>query len=131
MDNNGNLNIAEINRDLQESFIHYDPNRVDYTINNLELDILEQTGSSIWKDVFLASLGLGVPSIINGLTDYCNLLPPVHFTASIFLNLLVGCISFIISVICFIVWQQNKKNFKKIIEQIKKKPKYKIPGTGH
>jgi hypothetical protein len=62
---NKNFDIEEINRNLQESYIHYDPCRVDYTINNLELSLLEQTGKSIWKDIFLATIGLGIPTLLN------------------------------------------------------------------
>jgi hypothetical protein len=124
MDNN--IDIAEINRNIQESYIHYDPNRVDFTINHLELDLLKLAGSSIWKDVFLTSLGLGIPTLINGFKAYSNLPPVSNITLDIFVNLLVGGISIALSIICFIVWQQNKNNFNKLIEQIKSKPKYKI-----
>jgi hypothetical protein len=126
MDNN--VNIAEINSNLQESFIHYDPNRVDFTVSYLELELLEQTGNSIWKDVCLASLGLGLPSLINGLGDYFKLPAKGNITPDIFLNLLIAGITILLSLICFKVWHQNKTNFKKLIDQIKNKPKFKIPG---
>jgi hypothetical protein len=129
VENSNDINIAEINQDLQNSYIHYEPNRVDYTINNLELELLEQAGSNIWKDIFWATLGLGIPSLINGCTDYCNLQPNTALTLSIFLNFLIAGISLTLSVICLVVWMQNKKNFKKIIGQIKNKPRYKLPGA--
>jgi len=85
---NSNIDIAEINRNLQQSYIHYEPNRVDYTISNLELELLEQTGSSIWKDISLATLGLGIPSLVNGCGGYSNLTNNTPITLDIFLNFL-------------------------------------------
>lgn len=126
---NNNINITEINRNLQESYIHYDPNRVDYTISNLEFDLLQQNGDSIWKDIFLATLGLGIPTLLNGYNDYCKLKLNENLTKEIFMNFLIAGISISLSIICLIVWQKNKKSFAKIIEQIKNKPKYKLPGT--
>lgn len=126
---NKSFNIEEINRNLQESYIHYDPNRVDYTINNLELNLIEQAGNSIWKDIFLATIGLGIPSLLNGYSDYCKLTEKSMLNSEIFINLLVAGICLGISIICFIVWQSNKKKFKDIISQIKNKPKYKLPST--
>lgn len=122
-----NIDILEINRTLQESFIHYDPERVDYTINNIELELLQSSGNSIWKDVFLATLGLGFPSLINGFCLISNLKKNDVAGLDIFLNFLIAGIAFSMCIICFIVWQQNAKSFNKIIEQIKNKPKYKLP----
>lgn len=126
---NQSLNIAEINRNLQESYIHYDPSRVDYTINNLELNLLEQTGNSIWKDVFLASLGLGLPTIINGCSGYSKIQENPSLYLEVFVNFLVGGICISLAIICLIVWMKNRKSFKTIIDQIKNKPKYKLPST--
>jgi len=126
---NQTINIEEINSHLQESFIHYDPNRVDYTINNIELDLLEQSGNSIWKDVFLSTLGLGLPSLLNGYSDYCKIKPTESLTSEIFFNFLIAGICLSLCLICFLVWQTNKKSVRKLIEQIKNKPKYKLPGN--
>jgi hypothetical protein len=127
---NQNINIEEINKNLQESYIHYDPTRVDYTINDQELKTLEQAGSSIWKDVFLTTLGLGIPLLINGINGYCKLPENTPLTIEIFVNFLFAGICLILAIICFIVWMTNKKSFNKIIKQIKNKPKYKLPKAG-
>jgi|ERR1700757_782522 len=124
---NKSLNIAEINRNLQESYIHYDPNRVDYTINNYELNLLEQTGNSIWKDIFLASLGIGLPSLINGCVACGKNSSTPILNTEVFMNFLASGISLGLAIICLIVWQKNKRSFKKTIEEIKNKPKYKLP----
>lgn len=126
---NQNINISEINRNLQESYIHYDPNRIDFTISNHELDLLEQTGNSIWKDACLATFGVGLPTMINGYSSYSKMQEGTVFTTDIFVNLLVGGICIVLAIICFFVWRTNKKSFKKVIEQIKGKPKYRLPGS--
>lgn len=126
---NRNFNITEINRSLQESFIHYDPQRIDYTVNNIELELLEQQGSNIWKDVFLAGTGLGIPSIVNGCCDYSKLNTPKILTTDIFLNFLIGGIAVIVSLICLFVWRKNNKSFNNLIQQIKNKPKYRLPNS--
>ena len=128
MDNNNVNNIAEINKALAKNYIHYDPSRTDYSVNSFELELIEQTGSSIWKDVFLACLGLGVPCIINAIHDYSTLPSDAkNFTADIFLNTLFGIISIILGIISLIVWQKSKTSFKNIITDIKNKPKYEMP----
>jgi hypothetical protein len=128
MDNNNVNNIADINKALAKNYIHYEPSRTDYSINSFELELIEQTGSSIWKDVLLTCLGLGVPCIINGIADYSTLPAGVKsFTADIFLNALFGIISIVLGIISLIVWQKNKTSFKKVIARIKNKPKYEMP----
>jgi len=125
--NNQEINIQEINKDLQENYIHYNLNRVDYTINNMELDLIEKSGNSIWKDFFIATLALAIPSLINAYHIYGNIPPESNLTVELFLNTLVGGICFILAIICFIVWRNNRNSLKKIINQIKAKPKYKLP----
>ncbi len=129
MDNNVN-NIAEINKALAKNYIHYDPSRTDYSINSFELKLIEQTGSSIWKDVFLACLGLGVPCIINAINEYSSLpADSKSFTADIFLNSLFGGFSVVLGIISLIVWQKSKTSFKTVIAGIKNKPKYEMPNN--
>lgn len=128
---NSNLDIGEINRDLQQSYIHYEPSRVDYTITNSELESLEHSGSNIWKDVFLASLGVGIPSLINGLVSLGDISLEKPMSLGLFLNLLVAGISLSLSIISLIIWKKDKGTFSKLINQIKSKPKYKLPSTGN
>ena len=123
-----NIDITEINKNLQESFIHYDPLRIDFTVNNIELELLEQSGSSIWKDIFLASFGLGLPSLINGYCDFSKLPSSQNPGIDIFANFLVGGVAICLAIICLIVWQKNNKSFNKLIQQIKNKPRYRLPG---
>ena len=124
---NQDIDIQEINKNLQENYIHYNLDRVDYTINNLELGLIEKSGSSIWKDFFIATLAVAIPSLLNAYHEYNNLTEQVEFSIELFLNCLVGSICLILSVICLIVWRNNRNSFKQIIKQIKDKPKYRLP----
>lgn len=126
---NKDLNIQEINKTLQHSYIHYDPNRVDYSINNLELELLEKEGSSIWKDFFIATIAIAIPSLINGYSAFQNLNENQSLTSELFLNTVIGSVCLILAVICFIVWRTNRKRFKKIIRMIREKPKYLLPNN--
>jgi len=126
---NANINIAEINNNLQQSYIHYDPERVDYTISNFELELLKQAGGSVWKDIFLASLGIAIPTILNGLCSFTKLENKEVINGEIFLNFLIGGISLSLAVICLIVWKNNEVKFTTLIKQIKDKPKYRLPNA--
>lgn len=128
MDNNELKSVNDINQALAKNFIHYDPNRTDYSVNSFEIELIEQTGNSIWKDVFLGSLGIAIPCLINAISDYNKLTGAAkNFTSDIFLNSLFGSVGLILAIISCIVWQRNKKSFKKVIADIKNKPKYEMP----
>jgi hypothetical protein len=125
MDNN--INVSDINLNLQQSFIHYDPNRIDFTVNNFELELLETVGDNVWKDVFLATFGLGIPCLINAYSNYCAIKPEAAWTKELFINLLFGGISIVLSVISFYLWRKNRNSFDKLVSQIKSKPRYRLP----
>lgn len=122
-----NIDIQEINNNLQRNFIHYDPERIDYTVNSNELELLQSAGSSLWKDIFLATLGLGIPSLINAFCDFIKLSKNEQPGLDIFINSLIGGISLCLCIICLIFWRKTTKNFNKIIESIRNKPKYTLP----
>ena len=119
------FDINNLNKTVQQSYIHYEPNRVDYTINNLELNLLEDSGNNFWKEIFFVCLGLCIPSIINALV--CKHKIVTGWNDEIFYNSLVGCVTFILCVLSAIFWYKTNKRFSSIINQIKNKPKYTIP----
>jgi len=128
MGSNSVTNSTDINQALAKNYIHYEPSRIDYSVNSFELELIEQTGSSVWKDVFLCSVGIAVPCIINALDDCAKLSSENQFlTTNIFLNCLFGGLGIILGIISFIVWRKNKSNFGKIIGDIKNKPKFEMP----
>ena len=125
--NPSNINIGELNRDLSQNVIHYDPMRIDYAINDNELAGLEEYGNSIWKDVFLATVGIGVPCLLNAYIAQKKLPINTNWTNEIFFNYLIGGITFGLSIVAFFVWRSNSKKKKNIIQHIKSKPPFKLP----
>ena len=132
MTNNQTSDIQELNRELGKDIIHYNQDRVIYTIEEYEIDLIKNYGNSIWKDVFIAGFAIGIPTLINGLT---NLSPSesegIAIPIEAIMNLMAGGVSFIVGIICLIVWIRSKQSLKKILIEIKTKPQYFIPNRRH
>ena len=126
-DQNTHINLAELNQTLSHNVIHYDPNRIDYTINDTELTQLDEIGKSIWKDVFFATLGIAIPTILNGIVSQGKLTKEQPWTNEIFINYLVGGICASLAVISLIIWQRESKKKTDIITNIKNKPPFILP----
>jgi len=121
------INLSELNNALSQNVIHYDPTRIDYTINDFELSQIEEYGSSLWKDIFFASIGIAIPTLINGIVLQNKLAKNEPWTKEMFLNYLIGGISLGISIFSLIFWVRNNRKKPNIIEQIKKKPQFMLP----
>ena len=122
-----NFDINNLNRTIQESYIHYEPNRIDYTINESELLLLEESGKNFWKDIFFVCLGLCIPSLLNAIV--CKHKLPDGWNDEIFYNTLLGSLTLILCLISAFLWFKTGKKLSTIVNQIKNKPKYKIPGS--
>lgn len=108
-------------------FIHYDTERVDYSVTKDELARLERSGTSPWKDLCLVLSPLAISCLINALA---NIPEPFKVTAFLFLNSVVGFISLVLAIAFGIVWYRNRKSFGDVVEEIKKKPKMELmPST--
>lgn len=77
--------MSNIQRSRSRSYLHYDPERVDYSVTNEELEKLCEGGRNLWKDVCLVSLSLGVPSLINAIVETTRQ-TAFSLTLSMFLN---------------------------------------------
>lgn len=109
-------------------YLHYEPERTDYAVSDLELEKLGQGERSIWKDVFLVTLALAVPTLTNAIVAMGDQ-DQFKITLSIFLNTVIGIISLFICVIAFLAWRQQRREFSSVVEAIKKKPRFEIsPG---
>lgn len=127
-DPNPNLNINELKSALEtsESYIHYDPSRVDYSVNEFELSQLEEHGNTIWKDIFYAAMGIGLPTLINGIVAQSKATKAEPWNTEMFLNYLVSGITLSIGILSCVVWMKQKRKKVDIISQIKNKPKLAI-----
>lgn len=105
-----------------KSFIHYDPERVDYSLSKDELENIKNIGQNNWKDFSIACLGVGIPCLINGISEIRSQ-EAFRVTISMNLNLIIGGIGIILGIAFLIAWQKSKKSMNEIIEQIKNKPR--------
>lgn len=119
--------LSELSRSLNENYIYYDPTREDYAISKKELEILENAGSSIWQNVFWATLGLSIPTLLNGVIGLDQYTKNTSFPIYTFLSLVVGVVTLLMAVISLILWLTTKSIFKSQMDEIKRKPKFKVP----
>lgn len=119
-----NINLIELNKTLSQNVIHYEFKRIDYTINDSELTQLEEIGKDIWKEVFFATAGIALPTLINGIVAQNKLQSTEAWTTEIFLNYLCGGICLILSIISCIIWLKHSKKKESIILRIKNKPAF-------
>ena len=111
-----------MNNPSTKSYIHYDPERVDYSLTKDELENIKNIGQNNWKDFTIACLSIGIPCLINGISEIRSQ-ASFHITLSMNLNLIVGIIGIILGLGFLIAWQRSKKSINDIIERIKNKPR--------
>ncbi len=109
-----------------KNYICYDPERVDYSVNEEELNNLKNAGQNHWKDVTLVSLAIGIPCVINGFSEMSQQETFIP-TFSIVLNFIIGGIGLGFTMIFGICWGKTYNSINKIIEKIKNKPKFEVP----
>jgi hypothetical protein len=108
-------------------YIHYNPERTDYSVTIDELARLETAGSNFWKDLCLVCASLGVSCEINAIAGTPS---PFVLSVPLFLNYLFGTLGIVLAVAFGIAWSKTYTGFGKIIEEIKNKPKMEIvPST--
>jgi hypothetical protein len=117
----GQANIQNLNTATPQTHIHIDLTKTFYSITPSELNIIEEGSSSIWKDVTLTGLGIGVPCCINSINQYqkVNL-----FNSEIFWNGLIGGASTVVAIIFAILWLKSKNPCKDLIKEIKERTRY-------
>jgi hypothetical protein len=121
----GAVNVKELTTALQQTVIHIDLKKTFYTIAPTELTLLEKGTSDIWKDVTLASIGLGIPTILNAIIEIQKL-GIDNVNGEIFINSLVGLVSIIFSCVGAFLWFGNSNTTKDLINEIKQRPQYKV-----
>ena len=126
-DQQSNINLNELNQALSQNVIHYEFKRVDYTINESELSQLEEIGNNLWNEIFFATLGIAIPTLLNGYISQNKLTKDQSWTNEIFTNYLFGGICISLAIISLIIWQSNRRKKTNIIDKIKSKPQFILP----
>ena len=127
MSDKSNINLSELKNTLSQNVIHYETTRIDYTINDSELQQLEEIGKNMWKEVFFATLGIAIPSLINAYSNQSKLTENQPWTQEIFLNYLFGGICVVLVLFSLLIWLTNNKKKSSIINKIKNKPQFLLP----
>jgi hypothetical protein len=120
----GQVNVANLNNAAQQTLIHIDLNKTFYSITPSELDNIEEGSSSIWKDITLTGLGIGIPCCVNAIIENNK---STTLNTEIFWNSLIAGISITVSIIFAIIWLKSNNKCKKLISEIKQRPQYKMP----
>ena len=105
-----------------QSYIHYDPNRVDYSLSGEELQNLAKAGQNNWKDFCIFCLAVGIPCTINAVVEVSKqeVFSP---TLSFNINLVVGIVGIFLGIAFANAWQKSRDTVSNLIEKIKNKPK--------
>ncbi|MBM3300633.1 MAG: hypothetical protein FJY85_11830 [Deltaproteobacteria bacterium] len=107
------------------SYIHYDPERTDYSLTGEELKELREGGQNLWKDVCLVAVSVGIPCLINAIAETIQQ-SSFALTLSMFLNYLVGVLGLALGVVFSIAWRRSHRSLQSLIDAIKHKPKMQI-----
>jgi acyl CoA:acetate/3-ketoacid CoA transferase len=119
----GQANVGSLNSAIQQTHIHIDLTKTFYSITPSELQIIEEGSSSIWKDVTLAGLGIGIPCCVNSVIEYQKV---TQFNSEIFWNGLIGGVCVVVAIIFAIIWFNSKNPCINLINEIKQRPKYNV-----
>lgn len=127
MENSPNIPALQESIENNNNFIRYNPERIDYSINEAEINLLSKRGQSYWKDVLFISIGIGVPSIANMIIFLSNKSENNGITIEFLVNSILISVSFVVSILSLIGWKKDENEFKDTIEKIKNKPLHVIP----
>jgi uncharacterized membrane protein YciS (DUF1049 family) len=107
------------------TYIHYDPERTDYSVTAQELQTLIKEGQSLWKDVCLVSVSLGIPTLLNAVAETTRQ-TSFSLTLSMFLNYLFGILGLALGLIFGVAWFRSRQRLHSVVDSIKQKPKMAI-----
>jgi hypothetical protein len=107
------------------NFIHYNPVRIDFAVSESELDVLKNGADSQWKDFCLACSSLGIPCIINAISEI-RAMQTFSLTLSTTLNLIFGIVGIVLGVAFGIAWKRSASGVSQLILNIKGRPRIQI-----
>ena len=108
-----------------QSYIHYDPERIDYSLSLVELENIANAGQNTWKDFCIFCFAVGIPCTINAMVEVGKqevFVPTLSFN----INLVVGIIGIIIGIAFAFAWKKSSVTVSNLLEKIKNKPKVPI-----
>ena len=105
------------------SYLHYDPERVDYAVSGEELEQLCQARQNLWKDVCLVLLPLGIACLLNAVADTQI---PLKLDLALFLNYLFGVLGLILGLVFGVAWRRSDQDFRSLVAGIREKPKVEL-----
>ncbi len=111
------------------TYLHYNNVHTDYTLSEDELNRLAYGGQNIWKDFCLICFSIGIAAILNGVNLSVNQKTAFVLTIDIFLNYLFGVVGFALGIFFLIAWIRTYVSVKTTLEEIKKKPKFRVEVT--
>lgn len=117
--------MSDIQMRRVRSYIHYDPERIDYSVTGEELERLCEAGQNLWKDVCLVSVSLGIPTLINAVVETTRQ-TPFSLTLQMFLNYLVGVLGLFLGVVFGVAWRRSHQSLRLLVDTIKQKPRMEI-----
>lgn len=128
MENGPNINIPALQESIEKNrnLIRLNPQRIIYSVDELEITLMEKHGQSHWKDVFFICLGVGLPTFGNLCIDLSNKTEE-GITMEILINTVLISVSVIVGILSFYTWNKDKNEFKNTIKMIKEKPLHFLP----
>ena len=108
-----------------QSFIHYDPERIDYSLSEEELTNIANAGQNSWKDFCILCFAVGIPCTINAVVEVSK---QVTFnpTLSFNINLVIGIVGIFLGIAFAFAWKKSAVTVSDLLEKIKKKSKMPI-----
>jgi hypothetical protein len=111
-----------------QSYIHYDPERVDYSLTEQELQNLASAGHNNWKDFCISCFALGVPCAINAIVEFSKQ-ETFSSTLSFNINVIIAVVGLFLAVAFAVLWRNSRVTVKSLLDKIKNKPKMPITAS--
>ena len=106
---------------VSRSLIHYNPERIDYSLNEEEMQLIRNAAKNDWKDLSFLCFGLSIPCLLNAVSEFLKQSQGI-FDWAIYVNFLIGSISAILGTVFLIAWMKSKTDIDEIFERIRNKP---------
>lgn len=107
------------------TYIHYQPERVEYAVSEGELTALCEHTNIVWKDFCIACTTVGIPCLINAIVA-AHRTNPFTVTLEFNLNALFGVVGLALGLAFGIAWWRTHRSVASVVAAIKAKPKIQL-----